>query len=360
MARDGERGRGDWKARLGARSSGPYAAESFGDLGPVDIAAVRRDDALIDAIAGDGQVHTDSAEEYRLATLLADWRAELVSAPMPADPDLDAIVAAVNQEIGARRVRTGTRSGAQLRLLRPIAATAAALALVVGSMTAFSYGAEPGDPLWPVKEVVFSEQAQTTVVQRADNALNEASALVEQNPMQAKSRLERAKENTAQVSDSQKRGELTAEWQRVLEELRKVSPELAGQLEPTTSEATDPRPTPDRSVTTTSTPTTDETGPTILQQPVEGSGTPSQSTDTTAPNSGTPTTSPAPTTAPTTTQTPASTQSPVSTVPPTSAEPPTNTPPPGNPTTQPPRPSTAEPSMDAELSTVPPRGGSQP
>ncbi|MGY2062668.1 anti-sigma-D factor RsdA, partial [Nocardia gipuzkoensis] len=93
MARDGERGRGDWKARLGSQNSDPYA-EASGDSGPVDIAAVRRDDALIDAIAGDGPVATDSAEEYQLATLLANWRAEIVEVPMPAGPELDTIVAA--------------------------------------------------------------------------------------------------------------------------------------------------------------------------------------------------------------------------------------------------------------------------
>ena len=30
-------------------------------------------------------------------------------------------------------------------------------------MTAVSYGAEPGDALWGVKEVVFSDQAESTV-----------------------------------------------------------------------------------------------------------------------------------------------------------------------------------------------------
>src|SRR3977135_4132847 len=102
MARDGERGRGDWKARLGSRNSSPYGDGcGGGDTGPVDIAAVRRDDALIDAIASNGPVRTDSAEEYQLATLLADWRAELISPPLPGEPNLDEIVAAVNQEIGA-------------------------------------------------------------------------------------------------------------------------------------------------------------------------------------------------------------------------------------------------------------------
>lgn len=217
---------------------------------------------------------TDSAEEYQLATLLADWRAELLAPPMSADPDLDAIVAAVNQEIGARQVRIGAHGGGRLRLLRPIAGTAAALALVIGGMTAFSYNAEPGDPLWRVKEVVFSEQAQTTVVQRADNDLTEASTLVAQDPVQAKARLERAKENAAQINDPQKRNEVMTEWDRLLVELRKISPELADQLDATVPKPGEPRPTSDTHAT--SKPTSQSTAPTILQQPAEPSGKPSE------------------------------------------------------------------------------------
>ncbi|MGQ4597337.1 anti-sigma-D factor RsdA [Nocardia sp. R6R-6] len=333
MARDGERGRGDWKARLGSRNSGPYA-EASGDTGPVDIAAVRRDDALIDAIAGDGPVHTESAEEHQLAILLADWRAELIAPPMSAEPDLDAIVAAVNQEIGARQARLGAQTGGRLRLLRPIMGAAAALALVIGGMTAFSYNAEPGDPLWRVKEVVFSEQAQTTVVQRAGNDLNQASTLVSQNPTQAKVRLEQARDNAEQVSDPQKRNELLTEWQRLLEELRKVKPELADQLESTAPQTSEPRATtPGTSATTRPTPTTGSTGPTILQQPAEPSGKPTQPTDATTPNGGG-----APTTVP-----PVTTGSPAATTPSQATPEPTTQPQP--PTTEV-KPPTAEPTAD--------------
>ncbi|MGK8512009.1 anti-sigma-D factor RsdA [Nocardia asiatica] len=357
MARDGERGRGDWKARLGSRNSGPYA-EASGDTGPVDIAAVRRDDALIDAIASDGPVHTDSAEEYQLATLLADWRAELIAAPMPAEPDLDAIVAAVNQEIGARQVRIGAHSGGRLRLLRPIMGAAAALALVIGGMTAFSYNAEPGDPLWRVKEVVFSEQAQTTVVQRAGDDLNEAKTLVSQNPTQAKVRLERAKESAAQVSDPDKRAELMTEWERLLAELRKYNADLADQLESTVPNTTDPRATPGTSVTTKPNSTTGGST-TILQRPDGQTDKPSPSADATAPNGGgttngggTPTTVPPVTTPPPAATTPPATgdpappqQPPVTDAKPPTGEPTVDT---GNPTVAPPpqQPATRPPTQD--------------
>ncbi|MFJ4658240.1 anti-sigma-D factor RsdA [Nocardia sp. NPDC088792] len=230
MARDGERGRGDWKARSGSQNSGPYA-EASGDTGPVDIAAVRRDDALIDAIAGDGPVQTGSTEEYQLAAVLANWRAEIMAEPLPAGPDLDAIVAAVNQEIGARQARIGAQSRGRLRLLRPIAGAAAALALVIGGLTAFSYNANPGDPLWKVKEVVFSEQAQSTIVQNASSDLQQAQQLVQAGkPEQAQALMERAASNATQVNDSGKKDDLLNKWQQVLSQIQTVAPSVAQQL----------------------------------------------------------------------------------------------------------------------------------
>ncbi|MBL1075087.1 hypothetical protein JK358_11850 [Nocardia sp. 2] len=232
MARDGERGRGDWKARSGSHNSGPYA-EASGDTGPVDITAVRRDDALIDAISGDGPVQTGTEEEYQLAALLANWRAEILAEPMPAGPDLDAVVAAVNQEIGARQARISAHTGGRLRLLRPIAGAAAAIALVIGGMTAFSYSAAPGDPLWRVKEVVFSEQAQSTVVQLADDDLATAKQYIsEGKPELAAPYMERAASNVGQVNDPGKKDKLQDQWQQLLTTLATVAPEVAKSIDP--------------------------------------------------------------------------------------------------------------------------------
>ncbi|MEV0293321.1 anti-sigma-D factor RsdA [Nocardia sp. NPDC050710] len=281
----------------------------------MDIAAVRRDDALIDAISSAGPVQTDSAEEFQLAALLADWRAELVEPPLPTAPDLDAVVAAVNQEIGARKVRVGAQTNGRLRLVRPILGTAAALALVIGGLTAFSYNAEPGGPLWRVKEVVFSEQAQTTVVNRAGNQMDQAKqALAQGSPTLAKEQLEAAQANVTQVSDQAKRTQLQIEWEQLLAELRKNSPELANQVEAITK-PTEVRPTAGSGSTTTSKPSqpAGQTTPnnTILQAPVDSSATTLPTTqEPTAP------TKPGTTTAPPVTQEPTN---------PTTQEPPTQT-----------------------------------
>lgn len=312
MARDGERGRGDWKARLGSHNSDPYA-EASGDSGPVDIAAVRRDDALIDAISGDGPVTTDSSEEYQLATLLASWRAEIVEEPLPGGPDLDAVVAAVNQEIGARQTRVNVARRSHLRLVRPLMGAAAAVALIFGGMTAFSYSAQPGDPLWRVKEVVFSQQAQTTIAQRADNALSEAQTLLEQKrPEEAKALLASSRNTATQVDDQKRRNELEERWNQLWAQLSIDAPDIAASLTPIS---------PPKS---TGRPQVPSTGSTLTQQPADSPSKPSTTfdprtlgTDPSANNPGGPSTIP---TLPTTPSLPTE----VPTVPPTvPQEPPT-------------------------------------
>ncbi|MEU0504869.1 anti-sigma-D factor RsdA [Nocardia sp. NPDC005998] len=346
MARDGERGRGDWKARRGSRNSGPYAGS--GDTGPVDIAAVRRDDALIDAIASNGPVQTDSAEEYQLATLLADWRAELISPPLPSEPSLDEIVATVNQEIGARQVRIGAQSGTRLRLVRPILGTAAALALVIGGLSAFSYGAAPGDPLWRVKEVVFSEQAQSTVVQRADNDLANAKVMLDQgNPDMARQKLEGAKANAELIDDPAKRDKRISEFDALLAQLSKIAPEIARSLAPSTSSTTPSSVTDGSTITAPTTKPSGDGGSTSAVVPPVDTKTPTTIEPTVPGTTGTPGKPTVPTT-------------PVTTEPPTQPQQPSQTHPPQGPPstvvgTQPPP--VVQPTADTGVPAQPPTVG---
>ncbi len=234
MARDSKRG-------FGSRHGDPYA-ETPTDGAPVDIAAVRRDDELIDAIASDGPVATDSTDEYQMASLLANWRAELTGPPLPMTPDIDEVVAAVNQEIGARQARVA--AGGRLRLLRPIAGAAAAVALVVGGMTAFSYNAEPGDPLWKVKQVVFSDQADSTVANMDTTSdLQEAERLIaDGNPAEAVIHLDRASTRASDVNDAAKRDDLLAWFNRLKDEVQKQLPTTGT---PDTTKASESSPSPD-------------------------------------------------------------------------------------------------------------------
>ncbi|WP_238586416.1 anti-sigma-D factor RsdA [Rhodococcus rhodochrous] len=205
-----------------------FFADLADDGTPVDIAAVRRDDALIDAISGDGPVPTETTEEYELATLLAGWRAEILADPLPPEPDLDEIVAAVNREIGARDAlaERRSRSRTQLRLIRPIAGAAALIAIAVGGATAVSYQAEPGDPLWSVKQVVFSEQAESTVA-RIDttSTLQEAEQRLAVGDTEgAQELIQSAQQRSGSVTDPGQRDQLGDWVQRLTTELSKLLP----------------------------------------------------------------------------------------------------------------------------------------
>ncbi|GAA4404672.1 anti-sigma-D factor RsdA [Tsukamurella soli] len=139
------------------------------DDGRPDIAAVRRDDELLDAVAGGGAVATDTHAEYELASLLAQWRDEIVTAPIAQRPTLEEVLAAPS---------TARRSPAR-RFQLVAGAAAAFIAVVVGALV-FVQRSNPGDPLWNVKSVMFAQQAsQTLVTSEAKAQLNQASAALQ-------------------------------------------------------------------------------------------------------------------------------------------------------------------------------------
>ena len=193
------------------------------DDAPVDLAAVRRDDALIDAIAGGGPGATDSPEQDQLALLLTNWRADIVSTPMPTGPLLDDVIAAIDAS-DTRSARSAARG--KLRLLRPIAGAAAAIAILMGGATIFSYNAEPGDPLWSVKSVVFSQQADSTVAQiDTTSQLQEAERLIAVGDAEsAKNLLDDAADRAGGVRDADMRNELDVWRAKLAAELAKIAP----------------------------------------------------------------------------------------------------------------------------------------
>jgi hypothetical protein len=231
-----------------ARENNGFGLDPYAETGPIDIAAVRRDDMLIDAIAGDGPVATDSADEYRLASLLAEWRAEIVSPALPQNPDIDAVCAELDAALA--RQQTNSRTARRMRLLRPIAGAAAAVAFVIGGVTAISYNAMPGDPLWKVKEVVFTQQADSTVAQvDSTTTLQDAEKLIAAGDVStAKVKLDEAARTVPNVGDSSEREQLTDWWNR-----------LSAELEKLLSPAPAPAPAPS---TTTTAPTTSGSAPT--------------------------------------------------------------------------------------------------
>ncbi|OZD07719.1 hypothetical protein CH304_01650 [Rhodococcus sp. 15-649-1-2] len=281
---------------------------------PVDIAAVRRDEEFIEAIRGDGPIATDDADEYQLALLLANWRAEIVHPALPAGPDLDEVAAAVDQEIAATGLRRKASSRGRQRLLRPVAGAAAAIALVMGGLVVFSYNSSPGDALWSVKSVVFSQQADSTVAQiDTTSKLEQAEQLIAAGDVEgAQALLDGASGAAGAVTDDAQRTDLEIWLQRLIEQLQTIIPTIPPQLplpvDPTLPApvqsapelgsvpvTTDPLPPPvsgtidpsqvpstsDPVLPTTEPPavTTTPPGPTILNQTGETTATASGSSD---------------------------------------------------------------------------------
>ncbi|WP_415974085.1 anti-sigma-D factor RsdA [Rhodococcus sp. 077-4] len=217
---------GEPVSSTGPKQNDPYA-DIGADGGPVDLVAVRRDDAFIDAISGDGPIATDDADEYQLALLLANWRADVIAPAMPAGPSLDVVVASVEREkLAADMARSSSANrGGRMRLLRPIAGAAAAIAVVMGGLVVISYNSTPDDPLWSVKSVVFSQQADSTVAQiDTTSKLQEAENLLSSgDTTAARALLDGASSSSSAVLDEGQRAELDQWLARLLQELQALT-----------------------------------------------------------------------------------------------------------------------------------------
>jgi hypothetical protein len=200
----------------GHRASGG----SEGDLvdGPVDLAAVRADDALIDALAGGAGAAGDQdsygfggTDDDRLAAILAAWRADIEADPMPELVTLDEAAEAV---AAGHESRDRLRSRGRRRMPFAIAAVAAAVACA--GLTVAVHGAMPGDTLWGVSKVFFSERAQS--VERVEEVRTRIEAA---NGALARGDIPAARNELAQVNivipqvEPEQRAPLVAERDRV-------------------------------------------------------------------------------------------------------------------------------------------------
>jgi hypothetical protein len=227
----------------GHRASGG----SEGDLvdGPVDLAAVRADDALIDALAGGagaaagdpGSYGFGGTDDDRLATILAAWRADIEADPMPELVTLDEAAEAV---AAGHESRDRLRSRGRRRMPFAIAAVAAAVACA--GLTVAVHGAMPGDTLWGVSKVFFTERAESVErVEEVRTRIEAANGALARGDTQA-ARNELAQVNIVipQVAPEQ-RAPLVAERDRVQSSLQ--NDPAPSTREPSTG-STKPTPSP--------------------------------------------------------------------------------------------------------------------
>jgi len=221
--------------------------------GPVDLAAVRSDDALLDAVRGGSALAPGfgrAADDEPLADLLAAWRAEAEAEPMPELVTLDEAMAAVRSGQDALRRRHPAR-----RLPFLVAAAAVGAVAVLGLGTAV-HQATPGQPLWGVTQVVFSSRAES--VQRqydARTAIEQADDALAQGNVDAARTALRNAEARIRAVDSEDQAALREERDRVIASLAPPAADAAPTPAPAPTSAT----SPERSATTSEPSTTTTT-----------------------------------------------------------------------------------------------------
>lgn len=186
-------------------SYGPRSAGGDERSEPVDLVAVQADDELINALAAGMAVSAPGVHGYdaddHVAAILAAWKADVDSEPIPELVDVDTAVATVL----AARPRPG-----RARHLAPLAAAAAVIVLAVGGLSVGSYSAQPDDALWAVSKVLYSERAESVeAAARVESHITAAKqALVSGQPVRAAQELQEAEDDLAVVRPEEGQTEL--------------------------------------------------------------------------------------------------------------------------------------------------------
>lgn len=162
-----------------------------------DLAMVHADDEFLDRLGAmnlrldDGDLDSELADfdgfgDDQLSELLLSWRRDVESEPIGelVEPKLAAMT------VQAARIRRKRRP----RLLVPVAAAAAVLAISFAGMGLAARDAQPGDTLWALTKVLYADHARSVEAAEAVKAdLREAeAALTEGDVAEAKSKLEDA------------------------------------------------------------------------------------------------------------------------------------------------------------------------
>lgn len=241
--------------------------------GPVDLAAVQADEALLNMLGGGQPVPGDTDAE--LTRVLVAWRRDVDSEPFGELVDPDSAVTAIG---------TARRSARRKHpMLGPAAAAAAVLVIAFSAVGLVAKSAQPGDQLWGVTKVLYSDYAHSVeAAQMVNTELRAAdTALKEGKPLEAKQSLERAQKQLSAISEEEGRTELVTRHHDLEEKLQETSPQQAGSAtsaDPFTTSTVAPQPAAPPTVAGTTTseppverqqlaPTTQPTSPTTSSTP---------------------------------------------------------------------------------------------
>lgn len=183
----------------------------------IDLALVHADDEYLDMLSGadldDQDRPLDGFGDDQLTALLMSWRREVDAVPIGDLVDTKLATVTVHAARMQRRRRP--------RLLVPIAAAAAVLAIVFAGVGLAARDAQPGDTLWALTKVLYADHARSVeAAQAVKNDLAQAkAALTEGNIDVAKDKLEEAHAALPTVLPDDGRNELKAEHESLMAKL---------------------------------------------------------------------------------------------------------------------------------------------
>ncbi|MGI5504498.1 anti-sigma-D factor RsdA [Lentzea sp. CA-135723] len=216
-----------------------------------DLSAVQADDKLLDALGSATPGATGSLVDDELNALLLAWRNEVETEPFGELVDTDTAIATIQ----AARPQPVSRH----RFLIPLASAAAVLAIAFTGVSLVARDAQPGDTLWGLTRVLYSEHAKSIEAAAIINGDLDAArlALREGKVNEAREKLNKVEASLGSVS--------TADGKAQLEEKHK---ELEKQLGTDTSTAPTPSTPPSSTKPTkpskpSSTPSTPSTEPSV-------------------------------------------------------------------------------------------------
>lgn len=185
-----------------------------GDSEPIDLDQVWADDAFLDAL-GEGAPRSGGPDqEADLARVLSAWKQEVDAEPVPTLVNTDEALDAVARARRPRRRRIR---------LAPVAAAATIVVLGAAGVGLGAHSAEPGDRLFALTKVLYSNEAQSEqAAERVQSELEQASsAVVRGNVDQAQESLQAAQRQLDGVdADPEDRADLEAKIQELLEKVR--------------------------------------------------------------------------------------------------------------------------------------------
>jgi hypothetical protein len=200
-----------------------------------DLSAVQADDALLDALGGSDPALADGLGDQELNALLVAWRRDIDSEPLAELVDVDTAVRTVTTAALAKRHASG---GRRRRLLVPVAVAAAVLAIAFTGTGLAARSAEPGDTLWGLAKVLYSDHTHS--VEAAANAkldLEKANlALAGGDLNAARQALQDAQAALSQVSDEDNRDQLMEQHRQLAAQLRNPEAPVQGPTQTTSTQ----------------------------------------------------------------------------------------------------------------------------